>query len=130
MASPNATPRTRARAIRTRDSYGFEVPPSNINLTADRLAAQSKSYAGTSACHGSACLCRQPLSLSPLPLIVCVQVRAEYIALYKQYAPLWEKEESERTARWNRFLADFQPQEPRCAASVSREHFNHVSLQA
>ena len=36
----------------------------------------------------------------------CAQVRAEYIALYKQYAPLWEKEETERTARWARFLED------------------------
>ena len=33
-------------------------------------------------------------------------MRAEYIALYKQYAPLWEKEETERTARWNRFLEE------------------------
>lgn len=48
------------------------------------------------------------------PLGSCMlQVRAEYIALYKQYAPLWEKEETERTARWNRFLADFKPKNSR-----------------
>ena len=46
---------------------------------------------------------------------VVAQVRAEYIALYKQYAPLWEKEETERAARWARFLEDG-------TFSVSAEH--------
>ena len=36
-----------------------------------------------------------------------MQVKSEYVALYKQYAPLWEKEETERVIRWNGFVSQF-----------------------
>ena len=35
------------------------------------------------------------------------QVKKEYLQLYKKYAPLWEKEESERSYRWACFLSGF-----------------------
>ena len=39
--------------------------------------------------------------------MLLTQVKHEYVALYKQYAPLWEKEEVERNARWHGFLEQF-----------------------
>ncbi|KAK9806629.1 hypothetical protein WJX73_002174 [Symbiochloris irregularis] len=38
------------------------------------------------------------------------EVKHEYVALYKQYAPLWEKEESERVVLWNGYLEQFCPE--------------------
>ena len=37
----------------------------------------------------------------------CAQVKKEYLDLYQKYAPLWEKEEEERSERWASFLATF-----------------------
>ena len=35
------------------------------------------------------------------------QVKGEHLALYLRYAPLWEKEETERKQRWASLLATF-----------------------
>jgi hypothetical protein len=45
------------------------------------------------------------------------QVRKEFVELYSKYAPLWEKEESERARRWAAFLAaqhGAEPEHARC----------------
>lgn len=34
-----------------------------------------------------------------------VQVKQEYVALFRKYAPLWEAEEVERQERWDAFLS-------------------------
>lgn len=39
--------------------------------------------------------------------MLVVQVKREYLELYQKYAPLWEKEETERSERWNDFLSQF-----------------------
>jgi len=36
------------------------------------------------------------------------QVKKEMLSLYQKYAPLWEKEEVERSERWDAFLAHFE----------------------
>jgi hypothetical protein len=47
-------------------------------------------------------------------LIITVQVKKEFVDLYVRYAPLWQKEESERKQRWsallNIFIDDSLPQ--------------------
>ncbi len=48
---------------------------------------------------------------NPPPSAVSVavsQVKKEMLSLYQKYAPLWEKEELERSERWDAFLARFE----------------------
>ncbi len=49
------------------------------------------------------------INLPPPPVAVSVsQVKKEMLSLYQKYAPLWEKEELERSERWDAFLAHFE----------------------
>lgn len=50
------------------------------------------------------------LSNPPPPTVSLAvsQVKKEMLSLYQKYAPLWEKEELERSERWDAFLAHFE----------------------
>lgn len=59
------------------------------------------------ACNGPAeavCL-RFRHSSSP---VYAIQVKKDMLSLYHKYAPIWEKEEVERSERWDAFLAHFE----------------------
>ena len=75
-------------ATSVRDAYGFEVLVVNITLTfGHRQRSSFLHYALTKS---------------------SLQVKKEMLSLYQKYAPLWEKEEVERSERWDAYLAHFE----------------------